>query len=185
MTDRIQCFFLTPSNFAEESFRRYTLSDNLHCPVTRSEHDAESKLGIKEYSSEGGGRSTNIVDKSDSRWPTTCRCGYVFKPEDSWLHNLIRLYDGAPLGERVTLNKAPVGSMYYADWYDWKGPDGHCLVVVTPGGPWIVDGPSTGRNGEGPGWTRTGEIPQVTATPSIHQPGVYHGWLREGWLVSC
>lgn len=86
----------------------------------------------------------------------------------------------------TTLSEAPVGAMWTADWYDFKGPDGHCLVVRTPGGDWIVDGPSMNNDGSrGNPWQRSGEIPKVTANPSIHIPGKYHGWLREGFLESC
>jgi hypothetical protein len=77
----------------------------------------------------------------------------------------------------------PIGAMYYSDeLYDTKrgvGPDGKCLYVVTPGGHWPIDHPSSGN---GPGWTRTGTPPHVTAMPSINFVGRYHGWLSDGVL---
>jgi hypothetical protein len=78
----------------------------------------------------------------------------------------------------------PIGAMFYSDeLYDIKrgvGPDGKCLYVVTPGGYWPIDHPSSGP---GPGWTRTGEPPHVTAMPSINFVDRYHGWLRDGVLT--
>jgi hypothetical protein len=107
--------------------------------------------------------------------------------------------DGEPLyrrvdtGETFVLGEAPVGAMYFADWMIHgainRGPDGHCLIVVTPYNPWNVDGgyelPSPGE------WTRTGTPPNVTAHPSIGQgrrpdgSWTYHAWLRDGRLEPC
>jgi hypothetical protein len=75
--------------------------------------------------------------------------------------------------------------MYDAYWMkdfsDYKKrSDGIMLCVKTPGGDWIVDGPSNNGNG----WERTGTVPKITATPSILMAR-YHGWLRDGWLVEC
>ena len=108
---------------------------------------------------------------------------YLFQPGDAWQHNLKRLFT-SDSGLLTTLENSPVGAMWYADdWYPdpWIGPDGKCLVVRTPGGDWIVDGPSS----TGGFWTRTGTVPKVTANPSIHFPGQYHGWLRDGFLTEC
>jgi hypothetical protein len=78
----------------------------------------------------------------------------------------------------------PIGAMFYSnELYDIKrgvGPDGKCLYVVTPGGHWPVDHPSSDN---GPGWTRTGEPPNVTASPSINFVGRYHGFLQNGVLT--
>ncbi len=69
---------------------------------------------------------------------------------------------------------------------EYEGTEDH-LLVLTPGGTWCVDCPATG----GGHWTRTGEPPNVTATPSIHlSPGVgppheWHGFLTAGALVTC
>ena len=98
-----------------------------------------------------------------------------------------------PSGEVV--EPAPVGAMWDADWfrgekhqsglaYD-RNPDGVVLCVRTPGGDWVIDGPSFTNRVETGSWSRTGTIPNVTATPSIHIPGKYHGWLRDGYLVEC
>jgi len=182
MGERIQCFLLRPSVYAEETLRRYSDSPCLGLPG----HDASIVIGTQPYPlSDCDGESGVGISQSDPRWPTTCSCGYTFTPEDSWQHRLTRLYwreDHISL--RTTLDKAPVGSVYYADWYPWRGPDGHCLVVVTPAGPWVVDGPSRNQEGaKGGSWARTGKVPNVTANPSIHFPGKYHGWLKDGFLI--
>lgn len=87
---------------------------------------------------------------------------------------------------------APPGAMWDASWLTglsvcgarpFGGPDGRTFIVRTPGGDWVIDGPSF-RDGEpvGLGWTRTGEPPRITVTPSIVLPG-YHAWLRDGSLI--
>jgi hypothetical protein len=60
----------------------------------------------------------------------------------------------------------------------WRGPDGRCLVLKTPAGDWVIDGPASG----GGRWERTGVPPLITARPSILIPGQYHGWLTAGVL---
>ncbi len=93
--------------------------------------------------------------------------------------------------------------MWYADWMihtpDQKkfvGPDGHCLVVKTPGGEWMVD--SVAKNCTKPGdldhkcWVRHGTVPNITvdkvgntcaAGAGSIIAGHYHGFLRNGMLV--
>lgn len=89
-------------------------------------------------------------------------------------------------GEIILVERSlPIGAMFYSDeGYDIKrgvGPDAKSLYVVTPGGYWPIDHPSTG---DGPGWTRTGTPPHVTVSPSINfvGQGGYHGWLANGIL---
>lgn len=181
----IRCFFLEPTEYAERSLRRVAIGE---CDVNGSWHAASVIIGNVPYPpSEYDGSSDIADDRSDPRWPTTCPCGYAFRPTDDWRLDTQRLFrqgDHATL--TTTLNKAPAGAMWYGDWYEWRGPDGHCLIVRTPGGDWVVDGPAF-RNGqpEGPGWRRTGEVPNVTAQPSIHFIGRWHGWLTGGFLVEC
>jgi hypothetical protein len=57
------------------------------------------------------------------------------------------------------------------------------MVALPPDGGddlWMVDGTAS----NGPGWTREGKPPKVTARPSILTPR-YHGWLTDGFLVRC
>lgn len=96
----------------------------------------------------------------------------------------------APDGTEHTFKTLPIGAMFYDDEcqrQDCKKPDGRCLVVKLPGligGVmrgilWHIDHPTSD---DGPGWTRTGTPPNVTATPSINFVGYYHGWLTNGVL---
>jgi hypothetical protein len=158
------------------------------CPTVGTwGHDATVLLETVPYPLDGekNGEGGDTHPHEDPRWPKGCsRCPYEFKPEDQWQHNLDRLFKTEAFPLYVTLSSAPPGAMYFADWYPWKGPDGHCLVVKTPAGEWIVDRPPSSG---GAAWTRTGVPPNVTANPSILFTGAdgYHGWLRGGSLVEC
>jgi hypothetical protein len=67
---------------------------------------------------------------------------------------------------------------YYADWAGKRLP----LTIVMPGGTmWCPDiCPDWGTNVD-VGWKVTGEVPLLTAYPSIGKPD-YHGWLKDGVL---
>ncbi len=56
-------------------------------------------------------------------------------------------------------------------------------VRLPDGTPWVVD-QSFGPQGGGgkPGWMVTGDVPTITARPSVHMIGSYHGWLTDGVL---
>jgi hypothetical protein len=188
MADRVQCFLLVPAEYAEVSLRRFTYGPKGDCPMAQYGHDASVNIGIEPYPfSEYDGEQGKGIEHNDPRWPKSCACGYHFKEDGEWQHNLIRMYRRVDRPTfMTTLRTAPVGSMWIGDWYTkFKGPDGRCLVVKTPGGDWIIDGPSRGNDGSQTfPWKRTGEIPRVTVTPSIHIPGKYHGWLKDGFLES-
>lgn len=51
------------------------------------------------------------------------------------------------------------------------GPDALNIQKGAPGGPRVW------------GWDGNGSVP--TLEPSIHMPGHWHGYLRQGKLVSC
>jgi hypothetical protein len=122
--------------------------------------------------------SLGVPPADDPRWPSQCVCGYAFRPDDvtqKWTEALFRRVG---VDDFVTLREASPGAMWDASWLHRKGPDGRSLCVRLPDGrEWWVDGPTT----NGPGWERSGEPPNVTATPSILTPG-YHGWLTDGVL---
>lgn len=101
--------------------------------------------------------------------------------------------------EVVEWYKLPVGALVCDPTIPGKpGVDGRKWICKTPGGPWMIDGPAKG----GGGWSRTGEAPNLSVTPSIHitverplavyTPGAkgtrtetcYHGFLTEGVLRS-
>jgi len=138
---------------------------------------------------------------NDPRWPRKCECGYEFSEADEWQlfsENIYVRADNQP-GE-YSLRHAPVGAMWDASWFpdSWKGSDGRCLVVVTPGGEWMID--SRASNCTMPNdnvhkcWVRHGEPPNITvdkngvtcgAGAGSIQRGSYHGFLRNGMLTNA
>lgn len=191
-----RCFFLEPVESVRVELRRYTsYMQGLECPDHHGGHDATVFVEDRPAPLE----ETFTIDDDpaafphdDPRWPARCSCGYEFGEHDKWQVWRRRLHrpvgDPLPVGigpdHRFTLRDPPTGAMWYADWLPQRGPDGHCLAVQCPGGlTWMVDGPAS----NGPGWTRTGTVPDVTARPSIgagekHGRWYYHGWLTDGVL---
>lgn len=182
----IKCFMLTPAGRIRRSLRRYIhRGDEDNCALSGTGyHNAECPIEDGPLVENEKGYINMGADwpRDDPRWPQRCACGYEFREEDHWQLFVKRIYL-APDGTEHTLFDAPAGAMWYADWMSdvWRGPDGHCLVVKTPAGDWMIDGPATG----GGRWTRTGEPPNVTARPSIGigDPMRYHGFLTDGELV--
>jgi hypothetical protein len=198
----VKCFMIEPTDRARRFLRRFTYRSNAPCPVNSWGHEASVRIedapleGLTErgsYFGDAGG-----VQHSDRRWPKKCEaCGaYKFKNGDEWQVTQERIYRRQDTGEECTLRDAPTGAMWYADWMSegmdasltgpgtFKGPDGRCLYVMVPGNhPACLDGPAT----NGPGWTRTGTPPDVTASPSIwaDAPTGWHGWLRDGELIEA
>jgi len=69
-------------------------------------------------------------------------------------------------------NKSFLSPHYWNDWSDKRPP----IAVVCPNGEvWEIDR----RSSNGDGWQVTGELPDITCTPSIALNG-YHGWLING-----
>lgn len=202
----IRCFLLEPTGLAYRWLRRHQSGD---CPLqtgVKPEYRYHSALvriedGVIVRSPEG---TIRIVPsewpRDDPRWPVACGCGYAFPADAAWQLFYQEAYRG-PDGRLYDIHcselpgvaRAPAGAMWYADWMPHtKGPDGRCLVVRCPALPdgsgvsdWMPDGPSTSN--PAPAWTRTGTPPDVTAHPSIFvsAPHGFHGWLRDGYLVSC
>lgn len=150
-----------------------------------SGHDASLPFGEQAARISAEGYLEGFEDlappRDDPRWPTSCeQCGAALEPETHWqvFHELI--YRRTDNGSEHTLRDAPPGAMYIATWFHEKN---HLHVCLPPNGAldyWDVDGPSSNGNG----WTRSGEPPNVTASPSILTPR-YHGFLRAGWLEEC
>lgn len=68
---------------------------------------------------------------------------------------------------------------------DWHGARPPITVVLPDGTPWCIDhrfSQHNGAKGPQPGWTIAGVAPLITASPSIHFVGSYHGFLRDGVL---
>ena len=60
-------------------------------------------------------------------------------------------------------------------WKDWSAKRPPISVLCPSGSEWCIDAVSS----NGTGWTVTGDVPKITATPSIVVPG-YHGFLKDG-----
>lgn len=186
MSKVIECFFLEPIEEVNIVLRRYRFTEGEQAHY----HDAEVFVRREPKTKDYSGYEIDS-DKTHPLWPKHCECGYVFQDEDRWQTLARSLYKRSDTGELTTLGQAPVGAMWDAPWYSdvfKKNKDGKVLVLRTPGGDWIIDGPSSNGNG----WTRTGVPPKITANPSIGMGKPkgkgdwdYHGWLRNGQLVEC
>jgi hypothetical protein len=189
----IQCFFVVESARATQALRRYRLSTIEKCDVSgHGYHNASVRIEDvattpKAYLS----AAPASAFAGDPRWPTHCACGYEFRAEDEWQVFTESIYVDAATGREWPMRELPPGAMYDAWWYrgsegseDKSGPDGLnlCLCLPPKGGLdyWHIDGPAN----NGPGWSRSGTVPNITAQPSILTPR-YHGWLRDGVLVEC
>ncbi len=178
----VACFWTEPTDTAEESFRRFVFEAK--CAGKSGYHTASVYLGIAPWHDGelyGCGDLPSEELRRDPRWPTSCSCGYAFRPADEWQHNLDRQFRRVDTGERFTIRSAPAGAMWDAKWWNEPGPDGITLCVKLPDGcDWMVDGPAS----NGGRWTRTGTVPNISASPSILTDR-YHGFLTGGVLVSC
>lgn len=186
MSKKIECFLLEPTEFAQVSLRRFSnrrKADHWH----NVSIVVESIIPVPEAMGKNNGRTImndKKYPKNDSRWPTRCSCGYEFTKDDKYYIDYDRLWTCEEMNGFVRLEDAPVGAMWDAHWYPFKGPDGRCLVVRTPGGDWIVDQPIHGKP-----WDRSGDPPKITVHPSIaigrdeKDNWIYHGWLHHGYLV--
>ena len=153
--------------------RRFTWSGkpNGDCPATGYHHNAlvfvealDRIIGRNEIVREGPG-----VYAGDPRWPVACQaCGYEFADTDEWQVFPQRRFN--------TQSGCPeAGDLF---WVPYAGDDErprHLHGVCPDGWVWDADGPAS----NGGGWTRTGEPPMITCSPSIMTPS-YHGWLRQG-----
>jgi hypothetical protein len=188
----IQCFWTEDTGKVAQSLRRFSKYDPNNadgCP--HGYHNALTPIGeAPACKSERGYITSPGVGEyaGDPRWPTHCACGYEFKPDDQWQVFVEQIYRATADGREWPMRELPPGAMYDSTWYreDTKsgGPDGiNLCICLPPGGGldyWFVDGAAS----NGPGWHRTGIVPNITATPSILTPR-FHGWLRDGKLVSC
>lgn len=185
-----QCFMLEPTMIARRALRRFTYGDDVACPNRPGwGHDASTSIenGEVRWSPDGTYLSEDDVPRDDLRWPPRCACGYAFTDDDHWQVWSEPLYR-APDGNlyNIGMNRpdsAPAGAMWDAPWYhdipDWVGPDGRSLSVMLPDKtPWLIDGPSR----SGGKWERSGDVPTITASPSIASKG-YHGFLQSGVLT--
>lgn len=212
----IACFLLEPTDEQRVSLRRYRSSGTSDkCPLPYGYHTAQAQIGIAPITygdvAWGPGRSRIIehLDEAlwrpsheDSRWPALCDCGYAFQPDDYWQLFTEQLWRRTDTGELTTLQETVPGAMWFAWWFEGQphycGPDGRSLVVKTPGGDWMVDGPASNctlpEDREHRCWVRHGEAPRITVGKNGNTcaagagsilAGSYHGFLRDGKLVDA
>lgn len=92
-----------------------------------------------------------------------------------------------PDGRWVRFDQLPVGAMWHTndlpDDYDakkrYKGDKASICVVVPGKSIWHMHHLGTDGTSK---WTVEGEIPNVTAKPSINFIGRYHGYVDEGYV---
>jgi hypothetical protein len=199
----VKCFFLTPIAKVRLRLRRYSFKDNRPCVDGHEYHNAEATLHDEDQPLDQNRTSGDLFPHDDPAWPKKCdRCDYEFVDEDHWQLNPDRLYESSDDQEPMTIHEAPPGAMWYADWYHFEGPDGHCLVVRCPNGcDWIVDSQASNCNRRDEKhwcWYREGTPPDVTivhphpksCTAGAGSIGIgpkgknyYHGFLRNGALT--
>lgn len=194
----IDCFWVEPTGREKRWLRRYAecldgqaCAPNAAAGYSGAYHSASAPVEDGETrfteTDSDGEKFYAAIDPSeyrrDGRWPMLCGCGYIFQRDDPWQVFAIEIYRAADSREWHQ-RELPPGAMYDAWWIPRKGPDGRSLAVCLPpaGGldVWLVDM----RASSGGYWTRTGEIPRVTVTPSILSSH-YHGFLTDGQLREC
>lgn len=188
MSAETQCFWCEPTGMVSLSLRRYRSGDKCSGPF--GYHVALTPIGeapvIMSEQHKGCIESRpEVFAHDDTRWPTHCTaCGEAFRADDAWQVFQDQVYRRTDTGATFTLRDAPPGAMWDATWWPDPGPDGIQLMVRLPDGhDWFVDGPA--NNNPAPrGWTRSGSVPRITATPSILTKQ-WHGFLTDGVLRSC
>lgn len=73
---------------------------------------------------------------------------------------------------------ADVASVFIVMPVDWGDTDLNQQGIVVE---WTVDR----KNPCGAQWTLSGTRDKPTLSPSLHWVGMWHGWLRDGYLQSC
>jgi hypothetical protein len=203
----VKCFLVTPTDQCRRWLRRYVSSAKATCTGAHGYHNAMTLLDEIERKFDPTRDCWPIVPPSgvpheDPRWPVKCDgCDYRFTVDDEWQDFDRQIYADAATGKRYTLSERVPGMMWFADWMSESehGPDGHCLIVVCPGGgEWMIDGPAsncTMKDDRGPFathhrcWVRHGTPPNITvdkngrtcaAGAGSIMAGSYHGFLRNG-----
>lgn len=96
-------------------------------------------------------------------------------------------------------NELPPGSCWRVPLADVEGDDPQWHIVRKPSPEFRATGrdylifmtlpggaewsPDCLSSESGQGWTVTGELPDITVQPSVHQIGRYHGFVTDGVLT--
>ena len=217
----VPCYFLEETKQVALSLRRFQYADANPPTCLNGYHSASVRILDAEarWEPQGvNGRQPCLLPREeeiphhDSRWPLQCEhCSYLFQDSDEWQLNQSLIYRRVGTGDRMLLEEAGPGAMWYADWMltedspRWRGPDGHCLIVKVPGKnprghEWMVDGVANNCGMLGDlihkCWVRHGDPRTEPVTVdkagftcnagagSILVPG-WHGFLRNGELVEA
>lgn len=210
----IRCFLIEPSARARVYLRRY---GGTGCPLNGGQyHNALVLVDGVEAPAETasvdlfGVMPAEQAFAGDPRWPSACRCGYVF--DGAAFHSQAsheHIYRRVDTGEETTLREAPAGAIWRATWREhwarWCGPDGRAYVVRCPGrhwNDWDIDNRASNctqpeddvhrcwcRHGVAPDFTvdknpEPGQSTCAAGAGSI-QAGAWHGFLRGGYLVAA
>lgn len=193
----VELFMIVATGEADRQLRRYSSGndESKKCPGSYGYHNGHSPFGRTDVVYADPERKTikgyvepdEMPPHDDPRWPQKCdECDYAFQESDEWQVFIEQIYRRIDTDEECTLRDAPLGAMWDCPWFSTKGPDGTCICIMTPGGAWMPDLPST----SGTPWQRTGTLPKITCNPSILIPGrggrpEFHAWLRAGVLIDC
>lgn len=178
-------YLIESTPFCRRSLRRH---HKTHGVASDHYHDA-SVIITEQFESPGTHGRGMLRDGYENHpiWPKTCQCGYAFIEEDYWQVNEERLWKGAPDGKLYALREHPPGATWVCDWFpeeppngQWTGPDGKVYAVMLPDGlEWIIYSYASGPPPRSK-WTVEGTPPGITVSPSIHQVGHYHGFIKGG-----
>lgn len=144
----VKVFWLEPVDWERVWLRVYkSLNEGPGCPLAYGYHNAMYFLKDRPHGLVAELDSASDPDRpslDSPYWPTHCDCGYEFQATDRRQVFNMRLYRGAPDKKLYTLQDAPVGAMWDAEWLhdqEWAtGPDGIALMVRLPdGSDWAVD----------------------------------------------
>jgi hypothetical protein len=210
----VKTFWMEPTDRVCVFLRRYTYEREGQpkkvCPTGPSwGHEAPHDAWLRLVTDEDGrwhheSCGPTIAD-DDPRWPRMCaHCAYEFQPDDARVLSAHTLYAGAPDGIRRPLLDFPVGATYNAEWLNdiprYTGADGLSVICVTPGGIWLLDSRASNctlpTDEEHKCWCRHGDPRQAQLTVDKScktcaagggsiQAGSYHGFLRDGVLVTA
>lgn len=208
----VKCFLITGTGVFRQHLRRYSSEHSVPCPAMPGKYSYHNADGLElpritlklEPDPEDGAlcyelNPTPLPPPGDPRWPAKCdKCAYAFKGDDEYQIFEDEVYVDAA-GKEFSLREPVAGMMWDAWWFgdDMKGPDGKCLVAVTPDlWEWMIDGPCsncTMPTDRGPFatahrcWVRHGAPPDLivdkngrtcaAGAGSIQTNHAYHGFL--------
>lgn len=196
----IKCFMVEPTGEMQRHLRRFVYS----APEDKHYHSALAPDGVARRKSPYTGitRAATAHERKRKGWPKKCECGYRFKSGDQWQIFFERIYVRADTGEKLIWKEAPAGAILEATRYhkypEWCGPDGRALLCKLPNGhDWHIDGRANNctmkEDDVHKCWVRHGEPPNLTVDKNGHtcqagagsiQSGNWHGYLRNGHLVT-